>query len=72
MRKALKDTPNAQPYEDYTKLLADPKVQAVIVATPTSTHKEIVLAALAAKNTSRVKCRWPTLSTTQAIASAVR
>ena len=38
VRKALKEIPNAQPYEDYTKLLADPKVQAVIIATPTGTH----------------------------------
>jgi predicted dehydrogenase len=61
VRKALKDTPNAQPYEDYTKLLADPKVQAVIIATPTGTHKAIALAALAAGK--HVYCEVPLANT---------
>src|SRR5271156_4535768 len=61
VRKALKDTPSAQPYEDYTKLLADPKVQAVIIATPTGTHKQIVLDALAAGK--HVYCEVPLANT---------
>jgi predicted dehydrogenase len=74
VRRAGKDyTPNAQPYEDYTKLLADPKVQAVIIATPTGTHKEIVLAALAAGK--HVYCEAPlanTIDDAKAIAKAAR
>jgi predicted dehydrogenase len=73
VRKALKDTPNAQPYEDYTKLLADPKVQAVIIATPSGTHKEIALAALAAGK--HVYCEVPlanTIDEAKEIAKAAR
>lgn len=36
-------------YSDYNELLAKSDVQAVIIATPTSTHSEITLAALKAK-----------------------
>ncbi|MFN8377497.1 MAG: Gfo/Idh/MocA family oxidoreductase [Anaerolineae bacterium] len=35
----------AKPYADYHDLLADPRVDAVIVVTPTSTHREVVIAA---------------------------
>jgi predicted dehydrogenase len=73
VRRAGKDTPNAQPYEDYTKLLADPKVQAVIIATPTGTHKEITLASLAAGK--HVYCEAPlanTIDDAKVIAKAAR
>jgi predicted dehydrogenase len=73
VHRAGKDTPNAQPYEDYTKLLADPKVQAVIIATPTGTHKDIVLAALAAGK--HVYCEVPlanTIDDAKEIARAAR
>jgi len=63
-KKALKDSPeaaSATTYEDYKQLLADPKVQAVIIATPTGTHKEIVLAALAAGK--HVYCEAPLANT---------
>jgi predicted dehydrogenase len=71
--RAGKDVPKAQKYEDYTKLLADPKVQAVIIATPTGTHKEIALAALAAGK--HVYCEAPlanTIDDAKAIAKAAR
>src|SRR5580692_7508382 len=58
LRRAGKDAPNAQKYDDYTKLLADPSVQAVIIATPTATHKEIALAALAAGKYVMVRAQW--------------
>ena len=35
----------AKPYADYHDLLADPAVDGVIVVTPTSTHREVVIAA---------------------------
>jgi predicted dehydrogenase len=73
VRRAGKDNPAAQTYQDYTKLLADPKVQAVIIATPTGTHKEIALAALAAGK--HVYCEAPlanTIDDAKAIAKAGR
>jgi predicted dehydrogenase len=73
MRRAAKDTPNAQQYDDYAKLLADPKVQAVVIATPTGTHKEIALAALAAGK--HVYCEAPlanTIEDAREIAKAAR
>jgi predicted dehydrogenase len=73
LRRAAKDAPTAQKYDDYTKLLADPNVQAVIIATPTGTHKEIALAALAAGK--HVYCEAPlanTIDDAKAIAKAGR
>jgi len=73
LRRAAKEVPNAQKYDDYTKLLADPKVQAVIIATPTGTHKDIALAAIAAGK--HVYCEAPlanTIEDTKAIATAAR
>ena len=49
--------PKAEKYEDYTKLLENKEVQAVVVATPTHQHKEIVLAAL--KAGKHVYCEAP-------------
>jgi predicted dehydrogenase len=39
---------SAATYTDYQKLLADPRINAVLVATPNMWHKEIVIAALEA------------------------
>jgi predicted dehydrogenase len=44
-------------YASYREALADPRVQAVVVVTPTSLHKEIVLAAAAAGK--HVLCEKP-------------
>ena len=74
LRKAGKDVAaTVQKYDDYTKLLADPNVEAVIIATPTGTHKEIALAALAAGK--HVYCEAPlanTIEDAKAIAKAAR
>jgi len=73
LRKAGDDAPKAQKYDDYTKLLADPNVQAVLIATPTGTHREIALAAIAAGK--HVYCEAPlanTIEDTKAIARAAR
>lgn len=48
LRRAGRSAPEAVKYEDYKDLLADENVQAVVVATPTHLHKDIVLDALAA------------------------
>lgn len=47
--------------EDYTVLLADPHVDAVIVTTPTHTHREIVIAA--AQAGKAIFCEKPTALT---------
>ena len=51
----------AKTYTDYHDLLADPNVQAVIVTTPTSTHREVVIAAAAAGKA--IFCEKPTALT---------
>src|ERR1700677_1908543 len=71
LRRAGDDAPNAKPYEDYKALLADSNVQAVIIATPTGTHREIALAALQAGK--HVYCEAPlanTIDDAKAIAAA--
>jgi predicted dehydrogenase len=73
VRRAGREVPNAQKYDDYTKLIGDANVQAVIIATPTGTHKEIALAAIAAGK--HVYCEVPlanTIEDTKAIAKAAR
>ncbi len=73
LKKAGSEAPNAKPYENYKDLLADPNVQAVVIATPTGTHREIALAAIAANK--HVYCEAPlanTIDDTKAIAKAAR
>jgi predicted dehydrogenase len=71
--RAAAEAPKAQQYADYKQLLADANVQAVVVATPTHLHRDIVLAALAAGK--HVYCEAPLASTiddAKAIAKAAR
>jgi predicted dehydrogenase len=73
VRKAASEAPNAKPYDKYQDLLADPNVQAVVIATPTGTHREIALAAIAANK--HVYCEAPlanTIDDAKAIATAAR
>jgi predicted dehydrogenase len=73
LRRAAKEAPGAKTYEDYKALLGDPNVQAVVIATPTGTHREIALAALAAGK--HVYCEAPladTIDDAKAIARAAR
>src|SRR5262245_57649547 len=44
--EAAKEFPSLRPAESLGDLLTDPDVQAVIIATPAETHKNLVLAAL--------------------------
>ena len=47
-------------YADYRDALADSRVDAVVVVTPTSLHREIVLAGRAAPaSTCCARSRWP-------------
>ncbi|MGB9603041.1 MAG: Gfo/Idh/MocA family protein, partial [Limisphaerales bacterium] len=71
LNRAKKLAPNAEPFTDYKKLLEKKEVQAVIVATPTYLHKDIVIDAL--KAGKHVYCEAPlahTVEDAQAIAKA--
>ncbi len=73
LHRAKESAPKAETYEDYRQLLAQKSVQAVIVATPTHQHKEIVLAALEAGK--HVYCEAPLASSVEdarAIAQAAK
>src|SRR2546425_643405 len=61
IKRAANAAPNAKVVEDYRKILDDKEVQAVIIATPTHQHKEIVLAALQAGK--HVYCEAPLANT---------
>jgi predicted dehydrogenase len=54
----------AKTYVDYHDLLLDPNVQAVIITTPTSTHRDVVIAAAAAGKA--IFCEKPTALTLSA------
>lgn len=62
-RRMREAAPKAEIYTDYKKVLENKDVQAVIVATPTHQHKEIVIAAL--KAGKHVYCETPLAHTVQ-------
>jgi len=73
LRRAKTGAPNAETYEDYRKLLENKDVEAVVVATPTHLHKDIVIAALQAGK--HVYCEAPmahTIEDARAIAQAAK
>lgn len=73
LKKGLELAPKATTSTDYRRLLESPEVEAVIVATPTHQHREIVLAALQAGK--HVYCEAPlahTIDEAAAIARAAR
>jgi predicted dehydrogenase len=49
MQQALKDAPNAKTYVDYHELLAQPGLDAVVIASPDHQHAPMLFAALDAK-----------------------
>ena len=72
-KRAMENAPKAMFVTDYKKVLDDPAVQGVFVATPTHLHKQIVLDALAAGK--HVYCEAPlahTIEEARAIAIAGR
>lgn len=73
LKRAKSAAPKAEGYTDYKQLLANADVKAVIVATPTHRHKQIVLDALAAGK--HVYCETPlahTVEDARAIALAAK
>lgn len=73
LKRGGSKAPDAAQIADYKELLANKDVQAVIVATPTHLHKDIVLAALAAGK--HVYCEMPlahTIEDAKAIAMAAK
>jgi predicted dehydrogenase len=73
LRRAARNFPDAEQTEDYRKILENDDIQAVIVATPTHQHKEIVIEALQAGK--HVYCEAPlahTIEDTAAIARAAK
>ncbi len=48
LEAALKMTPGAKGYDSHVGLVKDPNVDAVLIATPFSTHDEVALAAMKA------------------------
>src|SRR5437870_2355080 len=57
MKRAAEIAPRAAQYPDYRKLLDDKNVQAVVVATPSHLHRQIVLDAIQAGK--HVYCEAP-------------
>ena len=73
LNRSATKAPGAAAVEDYKAVLENKDVQAVIIATPTHQHKDIVLAALAAGK--HVYCEAPlahTVEDAQAIALAAK
>ena len=63
LKRGINAAPNAKGLEDYRKMLDDKEVQAVIVATPTHQHRDIVLTALQAGK--HVYCEAPLANTVE-------
>ncbi len=73
MRRSATKAPGAKQVEDYQELLKDASIQAVIIATGTHQHKDIVIAAL--KAGKHVYCEAPlahTVEDARAIALAAK
>jgi predicted dehydrogenase len=73
LRRSLSNAPGATGTEDYKTILANKDIKAVVIATPTHQHKEIVLAALQAGK--HVYCEAPmahTIEDAREIARAAR
>jgi predicted dehydrogenase len=73
LQRANRSNPDAATHEDYRRILEDPAIRAVIVATPTHMHREVVVAALGAGK--HVYCEMPlahTVDDARAIAQAAK
>ncbi|MFT5517117.1 MAG: putative dehydrogenase [Rhodothermales bacterium] len=57
LRRAQRAHPDASRHEDYTEVLGNAEIDAVLIATPTHLHKQVVLDALAAGK--HVYCEAP-------------
>lgn len=63
LRRAKEPAPNAEPTTDFAKILENKDIQAVIIATPSHQHKDLVLAAL--KAGKHVFCEAPLAHTVE-------
>jgi predicted dehydrogenase len=73
LRRAAAGAPRAEAIADWRRLLESPAIDAVVVATPTPAHREIVVAALQAGK--HVYCEAPiaaTIDDARAIAASAR
>lgn len=73
LKRAAKAAPNAKAEKDYRKVLDNKDVQAVLIATPSHQHRDIVIAALQAGK--HVYCEAPlatTIEDARAIAKAAK
>ena len=73
LKRTAENAPGAAQESDYKKVLADKNVQAVVIATPTHQHKQLVSEALAAGK--HVYCEAPlahTIEDARAIAAAAK
>jgi predicted dehydrogenase len=73
LRRGARAAPGAMETPDYRQILSNPDIRAVIIATPTPDHKDIVLAALLAGK--HVYCEAPlacTIEDARAIALAAK
>ena len=61
LKRSKAAAPDAETFSDYRQVLAKKEVEGVLIATPTHTHKEIVLAALEAGK--HVYCEAPLANT---------
>src|SRR5579862_7085502 len=71
VNRVAEKIPNVRVYLDYHELLAQPDIQAVIIASPTSTHHDVVIAA--AQAGKAIFCEKPTsltLATTDEMIAA--
>jgi predicted dehydrogenase len=73
LKRASREIPDAARHDDYRAVLEDPDIPAVLIATPTHAHRQIVEEALSAGK--HVYCEAPLASTVEdarAIATAAR
>lgn len=73
LRRAKEAAPGAESFTDYTKILENKEIQAVVVATPSHQHKDVVVAAL--KAGKHVFCEAPlahSIEDARAIAEAAK
>ncbi len=73
VKRASGDAPNAEQVEDYKKILENKNIKAVVIATPTHLHKDLVIEAL--KAGKHVYCEAPiahTVEDAKAIAVAAK
>ena len=63
LRRARRSHPDADQHEDYRAVLEDPEIDAVMVATPTHQHRQVVIDALAAGK--HVYCEAPMAHSTE-------